>query len=867
MTEIAKELLSVNLEDEMRRSYLDYAMSVIVGRALPDARDGLKPVHRRVLFAMHEQGNAWNKPFKKSARIVGDVMGKYHPHGDTAIYDTIVRMAQPFSMRYVLVDGQGNFGSVDGDNPAAMRYTEIRMSRLAHELLADIDKDTVPFGPNYDESESEPLVLPTRIPNLLVNGSAGIAVGMATNIPPHNLGEVIDACVALIDNPELDLAGLMKLVPAPDFPTAGILLDANGLVDAYSTGRGRIVIRARTHFEDIAKDRQAIVVTELPYQVNKARCLEKIAELVKDKKVEGISELRDESDKDGLRMVIELKRSENADVVLNNLFQHTQLQDSFSINMVALDDGQPRTLSLKGLLQIFLRHRREVVTRRTRYLLREARRRAHILEGLAVALANIDEVIELIKRSPNPNEARTGLMAKIWQPGAVTSMLERAGAANSRPDDLPGDFGLTPKGYRLSDAQAQAILDLKLHRLTGLEQEKILQEYKEILDSIVDFLEILGNEARLLAVIRAELLEIKDQYGDERRTEISEGAVNLNREDLVTPQDMVVTLSHEGYVKSQPLLEYRAQKRGGRGKTAATTKESDFVDRLWIAHTHDTLLCFSSLGKVYKLRVFELPIGSRGSGGKPFVNLLPLEANEKISAVLPIKDFAPGSYVFKATRLGTVKKTALEDYTHIRANGIIAVDLRADDQLVDVALTNGTNDILLFCDGGRAIRFNEDDVRAMGRQATGVRGMRLKEGEKVIALIVANSGDILTVSEQGLGKRTKIDEYPVHGRGGQGVIAQNLTDKSGKLIGAIEVHENDEVMLISEGGTLIRTAAKEISIQGRNTQGVRVMRPDENDRLVGLDRIEPESPEGEPGIEGGGEPGPAPAADPGPAEG
>ncbi|MGH8481073.1 MAG: DNA gyrase subunit A, partial [Nevskiaceae bacterium] len=817
MSEIAKELLNVNLEDEMRRSYLDYAMSVIVGRALPDARDGLKPVHRRVLYAMRELGNDWNKAYKKSARIVGDVIGKYHPHGDTAVYDTMVRMAQEFSMRYVLVDGQGNFGSVDGDAPAAMRYTEVRMARLAHEMLADIDKDTVDFGPNYDESETEPLVLPTRIPQLLVNGSAGIAVGMATNIPPHNLGEVIDACVALIDNPELDLAGLMKLVPAPDFPTAGILLDANGLVDAYSSGRGRIVIRGRTHFEDIGKERQAIIVTELPYQVNKARCLEKIAELVKDKKVEGISELRDESDKDGLRMVIELKRGENAEVVLNNLFQHTQLQESFSINMVALDEGQPRTLGLKALLSIFIRHRREVVTRRTRYLLKEARKRAHILEGKAVALANIDDVIALIKASRTPAEAKTGLMAKLWKPGAVTGMLERAGAANSRPEDLAAEFGLVPGGYRLSETQASAILDLKLHTLTGLEQDKIIQEFKEILDAIVDYLDILANEPRLLAVIRSELLEIKDQYGDERRTEISEGAVNLNREDLVTPQDMVVTLSHEGYVKSQPLDEYRAQKRGGRGKMAATTKEEDFVDRLWIAHTHDTLLCFSSLGKVYKLRVFELPVGARGARGKPFVNLLPLEANEKISAVLPIKDFAPGSYVFAATRLGTVKKTALEDYRHIRSTGIIAVELRADDALVGVALTNGANDILLFCDGGRAIRFHEDDVRAMGRQATGVIGMRLKDGEKVIALIVAGhngsagfaggAGDILTVSEFGLGKRTKIGEYPVHGRGGQGVIAQSLTDKSGKLVGAIEVHEADEVMLISEGGTLIRTAA------------------------------------------------------------
>ncbi|MGQ0587435.1 MAG: DNA gyrase subunit A, partial [Gammaproteobacteria bacterium] len=682
---------------------------------------------------------------------------------------------------------------------------------------------------------------------------------------------VIDACVALIDNPELDLAGLMKLVPAPDFPTAGILLDANGLVDAYSTGRGRIVVRGRTHFEDIGKERQAIVVTELPYQVNKARCLEKIAELVKDKKVEGISELRDESDKDGLRMVIELKRGENADVVLNNLFQHTQLQDSFSINMVALEDGQPKTLSLKALLQIFVRHRREVVTRRTRHLLKEARKRAHILEGKAVALANIDEVIALIKASKTPAEAKADLMAKAWRPGAVTAMLEKTGSASSRPEDLAAEFGLVQGSYRLSEAQAQAILELKLHTLTGLEQDKIIQEFKEILDSIVDYLDILAREERLLGVIRAELLEIRDQYADERRTEITEGAVNLNREDLVTPQDMVVTLSHEGYVKSQPLDEYRAQKRGGRGKMAATTKEEDFVDRLWIAHTHDTLLCFSSLGKVYKLRVFELPVGARGARGKPFVNLLPLEAMEKISAVLPIKDFAPGSYVFAATRLGTVKKTPLEDFSHIRANGIIAVELRSDDALVDVALTNGANDVLLFCDGGRAIRFHEDDVRAMGRQATGVIGMRLKESERVIALLVAGHNgtagfagggvDILTVSEFGLGKRTPIGEYPVHGRGGQGVIAQNLTDKSGKLIGAIEVHENDEVMLISEGGTLIRTFAREISVQGRNTQGVRVMRPDENDRLVGLDRIESESgdAEGESGHNTAEPPGPGPA--------
>ncbi|MCI0749780.1 MAG: DNA gyrase subunit A [Nevskiales bacterium] len=854
MTEIAKELLNVNLEDELRRSYLDYAMSVIVGRALPDARDGLKPVHRRVLYAMRELGNDYNKPYKKSARVVGDVIGKYHPHGDTAVYDTIVRLAQDFSMRYVLVDGQGNFGSVDGDAPAAMRYTEVRMSRLAQEMLVDLDRDTVDFVPNYDESESEPAVLPARIPQLLVNGSSGIAVGMATNIPPHNLGEVIDGCVALIDNPDLDLAGLMKLIPAPDFPTAGILLDANGLVDAYATGRGRIVIRSRTHFEDVAKDRQAIVVTELPYQINKARVFEKIAELVKDKKLEGISELRDESDKDGMRMVIELKRGENAEVVLNNLFQQTQLQDSFSINMVALDAGQPRTLPLKELLQIFLRHRREVVTRRTRYLLREARKRAHVLEGLTVALANIDEVIALIKASAGPAEAKAGLMAQLWKPGGVTDLLERTGAENSRPEGLPSDGGLVAGGYRLSDVQAQAILDLKLHRLTGLEQDKIRQEFREILDSIAEYLDILAHEARLLSVVRAELLEIKDQYADERRTEISEGAVNLNREDLVTPQEMVVTLSHEGYVKTQPLDEYRAQRRGGKGKIAAATKEEDFVDRLWTAHSHDTLLCFSSLGRVYKLRVFELPLGSRGSRGKPFVNLLPLEGSERINAVLPIKAFTPGQFIFFATRQGTVKKCELTDFLHIRANGIIACELRGEDRLVDVALTDGHKDVLLFCDGGRAIRFSESDVRAMGRQAAGVIGMRLKDGEAVIALMVAGSigtagsagrdGDILTVAQAGYGKRTRIDEYPVHGRGGQGVIAQMLTEKSGRLVGAIEVHETDEVMLISEGGQLIRTAVKEISVLGRNTRGVRVMRPAEGDRLVGLDRIEPENGNG-----------------------
>ena len=896
MTDFAKEVLTVNLEDEMKRSYLDYAMSVIVGRALPDARDGLKPVHRRVLYAMKELGNDYNKAYKKSARIVGDVIGKYHPHGDTAVYDTMVRMAQEFSMRYVLIDGQGNFGSVDGDAPAAMRYTEVRMAKLAHELLADLDKETVNFQDNYDGSEHEPTVLPTRIPQLLVNGSAGIAVGMATNIPPHNLSEVIDGCVALIDNPAVELRDLMKLIPAPDFPTAGLLLDAQELVQAYATGRGRIVMRARTHIEDMPNDRYRIVVTELPYQVNKARLLEKIADLVKEKRLEGISELRDESDKDGTRMVIELKRGENTEIVLNNLFQHTQLQDSFSINMVALDGGQPRTLSLKSLLEIFVRHRREVVTRRTRYLLREARKRAHVLEGLAIALANIDEMIDLIKRSPSPLEAREGLMARLWKPGLVTTMLERTGAHTTRPDDLAAEFGLTGDSYRLSEEQAKAILELRLHRLTGLEQDKIYEEFKELLESITGYLEILGSEARLLAVIRAELLEIKEEYGDKRRTEITESALNIAHEDLIAPQDMVVTLSHEGYVKTVALDEYQAQKRGGRGKMAATTKEEDFVDRLWVAHSHDTLLCFSSQGKCYRLRVFELPSGSRGSRGRPFNNLLPLEPNERVNAVLPIKSFEDGAanaenpdrktYIFMATRRGTVKKTELSAFANVRANGIIAVDLRVDDALVDVALTTGENDIFLISDAGRAMRFQEGAVRAMGRTSTGVRGMKLiktfaasdEEGEdgaaaetvetgeaveeteelvesngngadgaRVIALIVPPKdgvkADILTVSEYGFGKRTPLDQFPRKGRGGQGVIGQQLNDKTGRLIGAVLVDDSQEIMLISEAGNLIRTRAAEVRVAGRNTQGVRIMRPIEGDRLVGLDVIEGEDAE------------------------
>ena len=857
MTEFAKEVLSINLEEEMQRSYLDYAMSVIVGRALPDARDGLKPVHRRVLYAMKVLGNDYNKAYKKSARVVGDVIGKYHPHGDSAVYDTIVRMAQTFSMRHVLVDGQGNFGSIDGDAPAAMRYTEVRMAKLAHEMLADIDRETVDFVPNYDESETEPAVLPTRLPQLLVNGATGIAVGMATNIPPHNLCEVIDGCVALIDNPEIDLAGLMQLIPAPDFPTAGLILDVNGVADAYATGRGRIVVRARTHFEDIGPDRQAILVTELPYQVNKARLLERIAELVKDKKVSGISEIRDESDKDGLRMVIELKRGENAEVILNHLFQHTQLQTVFGINMVALDQGQPRTFTLKELLETFVRHRREVVTRRTRYLLRKARERAHGLEGLTVALANIDEVIECIRKAPTPAEAKAALLSRVWQPGQVVAMLERAGADASKPDGLDASLGLQDDGYHLSEAQVQGILEMRLQRLTALEQDKIVEEYGEILDAIGEYLHILGSDERLLEVIREELLEVREQYGDARRTEISADAVFINREDLVVPQDMVVTLSHEGYVKSQPLTEYQSQRRGGRGRMAAGTKNDDFIDRLWVAHSHDTLLCFSSAGKVYRLRVFELPAGSRGARGKPFVNLLPLESDERISAVLAIQSFEQGGSVFMATRRGTVKKTPLAAFANIRSSGIIAVDLRADDALVGVTLTGGEDDILLISSAGRAIRFSEADVRSMGRGATGVRGMRLVgngsadngdeggEGEtaddvRVIALLKTDGGDVLTVSEYGFGKRTAVAEFPLRGRGGQGVIAQRLTDKSGELIGAIEVDNEHEVMLVSHDGNLIRVAAGEIRTLGRNTQGVRIVRPTAGDRLVGVDRIAPE---------------------------
>lgn len=854
MADVAKEILSINLEDEMRQSYLDYAMSVIVGRALPDVRDGLKPVHRRVLYAMHELSNDWNKPYKKSARVVGDVIGKYHPHGDSAVYDTIVRMAQDFSMRYVLVDGQGNFGSIDGDAPAAMRYTEVRMARLAHEMLADIGKDTVDFIPNYDESESEPAVLPTRLPNLLVNGGTGIAVGMATNIPPHNIREIINACLALIEDEDISISQLMTHLPGPDFPTAGIINGAAGIRQAYETGRGRIHLRAQTHFEDLdGRGKQAIIVTELPYQVNKARLLEKIAELVKEKRVQGITGLRDESDKDGMRMVIELKRGETPEVVLNNLYRHSQMQTVFGINMVALDGGQPRTLNLKQMLDAFIRHRREVVTRRTQYELAKARSRAHILEGLAVALANIEEVIALIRSASGPSEARQHLMGREWAPGTVNDMLARTGAEASRPADLSRHYGLLDSGYyRLTESQAQAILDLRLHRLTGLEQDKILEEFEQLLEAIADYLHILASTERLFEVIREELVAVRDEYGDHRATQIMDSYLDLTTADLITPEDVVVTLTHEGYVKSQPLAAYRAQRRGGRGKSATTTKNEDFIEKLWVTHTHDTLLCFSSYGKAYWLKVYELPSTGRGARGRPIVNLLPLEDDERISAVLPIKDFHTGENVFFATRNGTVKKTALEHFSRPRSNGIIAIDLHEDDALVGVDLTSGQDTIMLFGSHGKAIRFAEDDVRQMGRNAAGVRGIRLPAEDDpaiVIGLIVVRDGEILTVTEHGYGKRTPVEDYPVRGRGGQGVLALRESSKTGAVIGATQVSEEDEIMLISNMGTLIRTAVAEVSVLGRNTQGVRIIRVDDDQHLVGLDRIVVEEEEAQEGAQ------------------
>ena len=840
MSDFAKELLHINIEEEMKQSYMDYAMSVIVGRALPDVRDGLKPVHRRVIYAMHEAGMDWNKPYKKSARIVGEVLGKYHPHGDTAVYDTIVRMAQNFSLRYMLVDGQGNFGSVDGDSPAAMRYTEVRMAKIAHELLADIDKETVDFTPNYDESEHEPQVLPTKIPNLLINGSSGIAVGMATNIPPHNINEVISGCLAYIDDPDISIPDLIKLIPGPDFPTAAIINGSRGIHEAYHTGRGRIQIRARTEIEEMANSRERIVVHELPYQVNKARLLERIAELVKEKKIEGISELRDESDKDGMRMVIEVKRGEQADVLLNNLYKHTAMQNVFGINIVALVDGQPKLFNLKELIEQFIRHRREVVNRRTVYELKKARARAHILEGQAVALANIDPLIKLIKESANPQEAKVKLLDKSWEPGLVKELLS-GGGEQSRPDGLEAQYGLFDDGYHLSPIQAQAILELRLHRLTGLEIEKIVAEYKEIIEQIKWFLTILGSKEVLMGVIREELEAVLSQFGDERRTEIRESQDDLSFEDMIAEEDRVVTLSHEGYVKTQPLSDYAAQRRGGRGKSATSMKDEDFIDKLFVASSHDTILCFTNAGQVYWKKVYQLPLASRGSRGRPIINLLPLSENEKVNAILPIKEFIDGQFILQATANGTVKKTPLLDYSRPRTNGIRAIDLREDDKLIDVQLTDGQQDIMLFSTSGKAIRFNETLVRSMGRVARGVRGIRLSADQKVISLIVVppecDDRYVLAATENGFGKRTKISEYPVKGRGGMGVLAIKTSERNGSMVGACLLDESSEIMLITDGGTIVRTRSTEISVVGRNTQGVRLIRLTKNEKLVQIERV------------------------------
>ncbi len=839
MAEFAKEVFPVNLEDEMRQSYLDYAMSVIVGRALPDVRDGLKPVHRRVLYAMNVLGNDWNKAYKKSARVVGDVIGKYHPHGDTAVYDTIVRMAQPFSMRYMLVDGQGNFGSVDGDAPAAMRYTEVRMARLAHEMLADLEKETVDFDANYDGTEHEPSVFPTKIPSLLVNGSSGIAVGMATNIPPHNLAEVLNGCIALIDNPEITIEQLMEHIPAPDLPTAATINGLKGIREAYRTGRGRMFMRAKASIETADNGKQSIVVHELPYQVNKARLIERIAELVKDKKIDGITEIRDESDKDGMRMVVDIRRGEVAEVILNNLYMQTAMQSVFGINMVALVDGQPRLLNLKEIIDAFVRHRREVVTRRTIFDLRKARARAHILEGLAIALANIDEIITLIKKSVNPAEAKAQLLAKGWEPGMVLSMLGAAGAEASRPEDLAENLGLVDNVYHLSELQAQAILDLRLHRLTGLEQDKIINEFKELLDVVKELIHILTSPERLLEVIREELLEVREQFGDERRSEILESKLDLSLEDLITEEDVLVTFSHQGYAKSQPLSEYSTQRRGGRGKSATRMKDEDFIDKLFVANTHDTLLCFSSKGKAYWIKVYEMPQASRGSRGKPLVNLLPLDKDERINAVLPIREYDDEHYVFMATSSGTVKKTVLSNFSNQRAGGIIAVDLRDDDTLVDVQLTDGSKDIMLFSTSGKAVRFSEDAVRAMGRTAAGVRGIRLADGHKVMSLIVVDDeASILTATENGFGKRTAATDYPTKGRGGQGVLSIATSERNGAVIGAIQVKDGDEMMMISDAGTLIRASVDEVRVMGRNTQGVMLIRLSEGEKLVEIERVE-----------------------------
>lgn len=854
MADFAKEVIAVNVEDELKQSYLDYAMSVIVGRALPDVRDGLKPVHRRVLFAMHELNNTYDKPYKKSARVVGDVIGKYHPHGDTAVYDTIVRMAQPFAMRYVLIDGQGNFGSVDGDSPAAMRYTEVRMAKIAHSVLEDLDKETVDFAPNYDESEFAPTVLPTRVPTLLVNGTSGIAVGMATNIPPHNLTEVINGCVALLDDPELSIDDLIGYIQGPDFPTAAMIEGRSGIIRAYKTGRGRIFIKARTEIEtDEKSNKQQIIITELPYQINKARLVEKIAELVKEKKVEGIVGLRDESDKQGMRVVIELRRGELAEVVLNNLYAHTELQHVYGINMVALINGQPRTLNLKEILDAFLHHRREVVTRRTIFELRKAKEKGHVLEGLGIALANIDEMIALIKASPTPAAAKEALLAKAWQAGMVKAMLERTGNAVCQPDELSADYGLHDETYRLSPQQAQAILELRLHRLTALEQDKIVQDYQQLLELIKNLLDILANPDRLREVIRQELLAIKEEFGDKRLTEIIDAEHEaLTLEDLITAEDVVVTVSHDGYVKYQPLSVYQTQHRGGRGKAAAAVKEEDFVERLVITNTHDTLLCFSSVGKVYWLKVYQLPLANRTARGKPIVNLLPLAEGERLNAILPVKNYDENKYVFMATAKGTVKKVSLEQFSRPRSNGIIALELSEGDKLIGVALTEGAQNVMLFSNKGKVVQFPETLVRPMGRGARGVRGMKLGKDQALIALIIAQTdGAILTATENGYGKRTAIEDYPQSaGRGGQGVISIQVDKRNGDVVNAAQVQPNDEAMLISERGTLVRLPVNEISIVGRNTKGVRLINLAEGDKLVGMQRIEeldlPETLESQP---------------------
>ncbi|WP_100752255.1 DNA gyrase subunit A [Vibrio salilacus] len=839
MSDLAKEITPVNIEDELKSSYLDYAMSVIVGRALPDVRDGLKPVHRRVLFAMNVLGNDWNKPYKKSARVVGDVIGKYHPHGDSAVYDTIVRMAQPFSLRYMLVDGQGNFGSIDGDSAAAMRYTEVRMAKIAHELLADLDKDTVDYVPNYDGTEQIPAVLPTKIPNLLVNGSSGIAVGMATNIPPHNLTEVIDGCLAYINNEEITIDELMDYIPGPDFPTAALISGRKGIIDAYKTGRGKVYMRSKADIEVEKNGRETIIVSEIPYQVNKARLIEKIAELVKDKKVEGISALRDESDKDGMRIVIECKRDAVGEVVLNNLYANTQLQTTFGINMVALNNGQPQLFNLKDMLKCFVDHRREVVTRRTIFELKKARDRAHILEALALALANIDDIIELIRSASTPAEAKAGLIARGWDLGNVAEMLERAGTDAARPDWLEDQYGIRDGQYFLTEQQAQAILDLRLHKLTGLEHGKILDEYKALLNEIAELMHILADTERLMEVIREELELVRENYGDVRRTEITAASHDIDMEELIAREDVVVTLSHEGYVKYQILSDYEAQRRGGRGKSATKMKDEDFIERLLVANTHDNVLCFSTRGKTYRVKVYQLPLASRTARGKPIVNILPLEEGERITAILPVGEFSEDKFIFMATGDGTVKKTPLNQFANVRSNGLIAVNLRDDDSLIGVDITNGDSDIMLFSKAGKVVRFSEDKVRPMGRTAAGVRGMKLANDDQVVSLIVpSNQGDILTVTQNGYGKRTELAEYPTKGRATQGVVSIKVSDRNGSVVGAVQVEEGDEMMMITDAGTLVRTRVSEVSQVGRNTLGVTLIRTAEDENVVGLQRID-----------------------------